>query len=387
MPDAHPPATLIRSHVGLRGIAALTVFLAHMGGMAHVFNAHLYAFLFGWLGLAVDLFFFLSGFVMYWVYVDRPALIDWRGFYFARAARILPLYYLTLIVFLPVPLYSMLQHGLSFVGEGYPHKLLINFLPVSGVTNGWRGTINQPGWSISVELFCYVLLFPALVMVHRGTARIPTMVGGLIAALTVIDVSFWASPDTWVIGGWDGAWLGRGLAGFAAGFFLCPLFKLATNWRQNPVAIDVGLLLALIFFLACRLEWIPATWGLAAFPALVFLTAYDVGVFTSLLKTRPFQWLGERSYSIYLWQFPAITVYLLLSNRVFFHAPQYTYHGGLAGYLHYLGAFVFVMFLSEASYRWFEVPARQWLKAITTGKTRRTPRTQNQIVETISRSR
>ncbi len=337
--------------------------MAHLfPDLAHVFNATVYKFFFGWLGFAVDLFFFLSGFVMYWVYVGRGTPINWAGFYSARAARILPLYYLTLLVFLPLTFYSMFQHGLAHVGAAYPKKLLVNFIPVSGVMDGWRATIDQPGWSISVEIFCYILLFPLLVMAQRGLAKSMAVTFLLAVALTAIDVSFYAYPEVYVRAAWDSTWLGRGLAGFAGGFLVCLLFERAPGLRRHPFTIDAGLFACLLVFLAGRLEWIPASVTLAVFPVAVFLTAYDVGAYATLLKARVFQWLGERSYSIYLWQFPLITFYLFATNKVIFHAPTYTYHRGVAGWFLYAGVVLFVLLASEASYRWFEVPARKWIK-------------------------
>ena len=82
----------IRSHTGLRGVAALCVVGYHqqfMAGYKLPFEA-----LFHRAYLMVDLFFVLSGFVLSYVYSQK---IDVRSFYRARFARIYPLHVFALL--------------------------------------------------------------------------------------------------------------------------------------------------------------------------------------------------------------------------------------------------------------------------------------------------
>ena len=118
----------------------------------------------------VDFFFILSGFVMCHVYqhifrnvVDRHNYFRFIGL---RLIRIYPLHILTLLVFV---LFELIQwflvraellHGITvFSDQSSLFSLAANFLLIHawGVvdTSGW----NQPSWSISVELFAY-LVFP-----------------------------------------------------------------------------------------------------------------------------------------------------------------------------------------------------------------------------------
>jgi peptidoglycan/LPS O-acetylase OafA/YrhL len=162
-------ASVIYSHTGLRGIAAMSVVLAHFSLPETDSWIHYQNFfrLFHWHGEAVDLFFILSGFILNWVYLSSEAPLNWASYIRARVARIIPLYYLTAALFLPVPLYSILKHGFAYVGLDYPRTLLLNAFMISGIIDGFHHTINAPAWSISVEFFCYLALFPPLVCLNR----------------------------------------------------------------------------------------------------------------------------------------------------------------------------------------------------------------------------
>ena len=373
MPSAtHPkPAPVIHSHVGLRGIAAMTVFLAHLGayGIANVFNATIYERCFFWHDYAVDFFFLLSGFIMNWVYVANDTRINWRSFYSARVARIIPLYYLTQLVALLILAFSMSKHHVSFTDEAYFIKLLTNFFMVSGILSGGEGTINQPAWSIGVEMFCYLAAFPLLVRLDRflKAKKLRLLVAlAIVGIASHLEVTFYTHPDDYVLGSrqWDCASLGRGLIGFTAGFFVCSLYHFYKEARPAGLLIDGALAVAVLFFIGTRLGMIPPDYVLYSLPFFLFLTAFDTGMMARLLKTSFFRWLGERSYSIYLWQFPGSICYLYLANVLCLRQSLYAIHSGLAGMIHFMLAVGFVLGLAELSYSFFEIPLRKWIRSM-----------------------
>ncbi len=98
----------IKAHTGLRGIAAMTVFLGHAEfdhlWRGAVWFTGIYSF-FYWQSRAVDLFFMLSGFVLNYVYL-KERRVEWRAFFAARFARICPLYYAGLFAVLAMNIYS-----------------------------------------------------------------------------------------------------------------------------------------------------------------------------------------------------------------------------------------------------------------------------------------
>ena len=145
----------------LRGVAACWVVAYHMhqrdavGGALGTLMRHGY--------LAVDVFFVLSGFVMALSY--GTGFAGWRGFgvfLMRRFARVYPLYFVTTLMALGLLLW--LPHpALPWVW--LPRMVVDNFLLVDAW--GVGQALNGPSWSISTELFAY-LLFPLLVAMALG---------------------------------------------------------------------------------------------------------------------------------------------------------------------------------------------------------------------------
>ena len=156
---------------GLRGIAVLMVLayhLFHYSMMGHVWSG-LGSFAFsatknGWEG--VDLFFALSGFLITGILLDtRTDPRYFRNFYARRGLRILPLYYLVLLV-----IWIGYAHSGVFVALGlvYLSNIALMFkIPM----------LNGAIWSLSVEEHFY-LIWPQFV--YRLRMRTVAMVASLI---------------------------------------------------------------------------------------------------------------------------------------------------------------------------------------------------------------
>ena len=160
---------------GIRGVAAWMVVLYHIRkSLILLLPADAIAvFAKGY--LAVDLFFMLSGFVLWYSYADRirqGGLAFAAPFLWRRLARIWPLHLFILALFIPLALLLRADggHMLHYpFGELPLHVLLMQNW---GMTQeiAW----NQPAWSISTELAAY-LLFPLTVCLARWE-RLPAPV-------------------------------------------------------------------------------------------------------------------------------------------------------------------------------------------------------------------
>ena len=156
---------------GLRFFAALYVVLYHYGRYwledgpsgVRAFNAA---------GpVAVSLFFVLSGVVLTYGSTDAEGRCSRspRDFWFARFARIYPLFVLALLLALPSALALMRHdHGTTeaIVLTGAQAVVALGLLQAWVPHLAFAG--NAPGWSLSVEAFFY-LLFPFIV--HRLRCR------------------------------------------------------------------------------------------------------------------------------------------------------------------------------------------------------------------------
>ncbi len=368
-PAPKRPGSEIQSHTALRGIAAMSVFLGHVGGQAK--NGILtdwgldvrWFSLFNWGYQAVLLFFMLSGFILNWVYVGRDRPIVWSSYLRARIGRIMPLYYLTLLPFLtPLSFYAIWGHKPEVLTGNPAITLLTNFTMVSGVLFGWRETLNSPAWSISVEFFCYLFVFPLLVLLVTRCADRRGI--GFLSAVLALAATWWMAnykiPPLHVGDfEWQSRFLAKGILGFAAGFFLCSVFRRIPAFILRFPFIDAVLIGVVMVLVLTRQGGLPDQYLLYAFPALILFSAYDSGIITGILKHRVFQWLGERSYSIYLWHILVMgwIVFLIRIGKEHFSASLLGH-----GLINLAVLLAVVLGLSDLSYRYFEMPCRDWIR-------------------------
>ena len=148
----------------LRGVAILLVLFLH--GFGYTFNPasftglrHMFmtATSYGWIG--VHLFFVLSGFLITGILLDSRERGDYyRRFYARRALRILPAYYLLLLIL--ALLHQTYWPGRHSVGIPF---VLLSFIYLSNVTPLFGIPMQYTVlWSLAVEEHFY-LLWPAVV--------------------------------------------------------------------------------------------------------------------------------------------------------------------------------------------------------------------------------
>ena len=359
----------IYSHTALRGIAALSVFLGHVGGQVKNGILMDWGLNYGWFSpfnwgyQAVLLFFMLSGFILNWVYGGDGRRIAWPSYLGARVGRIMPLYYITLIPYLtPLSFYAIWGHQPDILTGNHQLTLLANLGMASGVLFGWRETLNSPAWSISVEFFCYLFVFPALVLFAKkaGGMRRSTILATILAASATWWMANYQVPALHIGSfDWQSRFLAKGILGFVAGFFLCSIFrKVPASILRFPV-IDLVITGVFIVFALTRQGRLPDKYLLYAFPVLVLFTAYDGGMIAAILRHRSFQWLGERSYSIYLWHILIIGWFAWLVRITKDHClPGFFGNGAVNLTLLVTVGLVF----SDLSYRYFEMPCRRWIR-------------------------
>ncbi len=352
---------VITPHTGLRGFAALCVMMTHLGSeeriTLHFPQSHLLFFY--WSNYAVDLFFMLSGFILHWVYFREDAKIDWKSYLQARCARILPLYFLTMLPFLPPTIRTFQSHGLLAENGTILAKFLGNILMLSGFSgeDRWDWRYNAPSWSVCVEMFAYVFIMPVLVSLLRRYGR-----KALFSTLAFSSVGMLLCYGNFQhqFLGWNWAQFGRGLFCFPLGFGLCGLFLSIRRDNDDVIAPSVSLAAFLVMELAV-FNIFPRQMMLCAFPFLILATAMNRGVVSRILNASTPQWLGERSYSIYLWHTPIMYVWFLPHmGKIDSLIPFSNLGKGLANMvIIMIGTFL----ISEVSYRLFENPIRNLVAA------------------------
>ena len=298
---------------GLRAIAVTAVIFYHLG--------------FAWIPggfLGVDLFFVISGYVITRLLLDsiaRSGGLDLRGFYKARARRLLPpLVFMIVVTAFYISIWA--QDSVKRFLTDTPFSL-------TGAMNWWlvakkqdyfeaigRPPLLQHTWSLAVESQFY-LVWPVLLLVilKRFGKKVIPLAALAIAlfsgtALFLVSLQLDASSSvSHVYFGTDTHSIGLFLGAALAVSWIPQNFKSeVSNKAQN--FIDFIGVFGLVGILGSFLlidESSPTAYKIA-FPlaalfgaAIVTSIVHPASRFAPILQNRVLLWIGERSYAIYLW--------------------------------------------------------------------------------------
>ncbi|RZK02611.1 MAG: acyltransferase [Novosphingobium sp.] len=299
--------------------------------------------------LAVDLFFILSGFVLWYNYAPRlrdGGLIEAGRFLWRRIARIWPLHIVLLGLFV---IYALALLALGRDASFYPFaELPLHVLLMQnwGFTEALRW--NDPSWSISTEMAAY-LVFPLIVLAAKWE-RMPTAVLvaiglGLAAA---IPLYFWSHGQTSIGADISQFGLGRCLFEFSLGNVMCLLWL---RWRGQRHAALAALFAGTVFLGVAVALRLPET-VLVPIPFVAGLLALALGrgPIVRLLGMPVMRYLGEISYATYL-----AHTFLFLVFR-----PMLVDAQGQLGWLPFLTFVAILLAASAGFYHLLEKPAQRW---------------------------
>jgi peptidoglycan/LPS O-acetylase OafA/YrhL len=344
-PVGSVPHTTFPCFDGLRAIAALSVLVTHVSFISGTNIRSDFGAYFARLDVGVDIFFVISGFLLYRPFVratfgDAP--VPRTGAYFwRRALRIYPAYWLAFLVIVygfhagatPPAAHLPLYLGLVQI---YNVNTLIGPLPQS--------------WSLATEISFYVFLPLWAALLRRApatgvAARMRWEITGLGALCAASLVFKWA---VLVSGAGDGTkgmlltWLPARIDLFAVGMLfavvnVCGARRVApgsrSRWLEHPSLPAISWAAAAVCFWAVStrlslprafVEYEPGQWLgehylYAAVAGFIVLPAVfgrqDQGLIRRFLTTRVMVFLGLVSYGVYLWQDQWIHQYLVWTHR------------------------------------------------------------------------
>jgi peptidoglycan/LPS O-acetylase OafA/YrhL len=365
---------------GWRGLCACLVVLFHFHGYSPIYHWGLIrnSYLF------VDFFFVLSGFVIAWNYGARlGSWRDVRQFLVLRVGRLYPLHIFMLLVFLAWETAKLfLGHAGAngspvFTGETDPGTVLSNVFLVQSLHLNDTLSWNAPSWSISTELWAYVVF--AAVSVTFGLRNWMIALLAVAAPVFLLQVTRTGMDITYDWG------LVRCLFGFALGVACARIYRarqerLSGANRVAATLLESGALVAVVWYVAVAGK---SNWSLLApfvFAAAVLVFANERGAFSRLLQLRFFKWLGTLSYSIYLTHYFFVVNLPIVARRVLhldLTRPMALPDGGtvlafgrndLEGTLCYGLVLALTIAFSAITYRWIETPgrdfSRQWARRL-----------------------
>jgi peptidoglycan/LPS O-acetylase OafA/YrhL len=271
----------------------------------------------------VDLFFVISGLVMYLRYESevRQGSVSAVRYVGARIARLWPLATLTLIVCAVLTWIHHVTYG-SFLfyeqNDIVAFVLNLGFMQAGFFSNVGL-SFNGPSWTIAVEFWIYLLLFVVLRRFRRPTV---VVVPVALAATALLVNQSQPLLSLWY----------RGLAGFFVGVSLsvvrsCILARLARPRRLARFLISLGTAAFVLVLLQMYMPNIDVVTGFSDdsrlylwHMAAVFM---PVVLGLSLLKNpdnrwsrRVMTWLGNMSYGVYMWHVPVQMALILFVRRL-----------------------------------------------------------------------
>ena len=319
--------------------------------------------------IGVDIFFVISGFVITGLFLrrqDRDGSLRLRTFWAGRVRRILPALSVVVVavVFLSILLEDPSGAQQQTFKTAIATMLMVSnvFLERSGINYFVDATYTNPllnMWSLAVEEQFYVifplLLLLALVLTRWRPRRpwlalllagvaVTSFAWGVVTSYSMFSVPGVASPEAFAFfsvttRAWEFA-VGAGVALWARrGSELTPRSREWMGW--------IGFLLIAVALVALSPE-VPFPGFAALVPVVgtaLVIAAGTSGRWTGsrLLSTSPALYVGDRSYSLYLWHWPMI----VFAELVF----------GFS-WLVMAGAVTLAFLMTMATYTWVEQPFR-----------------------------
>jgi peptidoglycan/LPS O-acetylase OafA/YrhL len=340
----------------LRGLAAVTVLLHHSTFYyAHpqwfrqlsetILNAH----------AAIVVFFVLSGYVLQLsLQKSRLTLRTIFAFYVRRAWRIYPaLFAASIFAFA----YCFFLHGKAMppsVSSWWESSWRLNPirpLHIFAAALGVGGALPLPTWTLAVEIFGSILMPLTVALTRLGK------IASLAQILLLTAVSFWRPAHFSAIFIFE--------VDFALGasiFQFQHLFRQLTSTDKRACSVGLIALAGLIFIrklgpwgfevdynnsIAADLEALFATF-------LVAIIASRPSAFRLLSGSQPI-WVGDISYSLYLFHFPMMAFIAAIGGEYLSFSPLL--YGGISGALFLMMlTLVFTLAVSACSYRFIELP-------------------------------
>jgi peptidoglycan/LPS O-acetylase OafA/YrhL len=268
----------------VRGICAIFVAIYHfrtvsyIGSIPFIQNGFLF----------VDFFFVLSGFVIASNYGDRLRnQFPISRFMFLRLARLYPLHLFVLLCYLVV---AVVKADSGYSGNGFVLTLLLLQTFTEGHLSNW----NPPSWSISAEIWTY-LVFALLCKLRTGF--LPSLL--LIVVLAPFILMQFSDRHLDVC--YAGA-LVRCMFSFSLGamcFMSYQTHALVLSRFYHSI-FEVFCILASLTVVAIAGSGPLSFLCPFVFAVTIFVLANEGGFISSILKTPGAVFIGSLSYSIYM---------------------------------------------------------------------------------------
>ncbi|EMC9754640.1 acyltransferase [Enterobacter cloacae] len=276
---------MLRSIQYLRAIAALMVVMHHTVRATTVFDPFLPDYVLSAIkhnfSFGVDIFFVISGFVIYLSYLKKPKSA--YNFAMDRIARIAPAYWVYSAIFAVILIYFPWSHPASSFDVVHFIKSLA-FIPSQNPSPyGGISPILTVGWTLNFEMFFYACFFVAIIIKREEIVLLASfmmMISFFLPYSAGIN-TFYSSPRVFE-------------------FILGMLF--AAYYFKNNEKVNIPVYLSAPLFLTAFLAAVSSkaddfyVW----IPAAFTIVAISISAEKHMPKIKPLLAIGDGSYSLYL---------------------------------------------------------------------------------------
>ncbi|MEH2176858.1 acyltransferase family protein [Nostoc sp.] len=370
----------IKSLTSLRGIAALVVVIHHFSyyGLpktGSTLSAYTNFFQNGYLW--VDFFFILSGFIMTHVYAKtfclKLNLKNYRSYLFSRFARIYPLHIFIISLFVGLEVVKLLLLNTSaFTGKFnltalFSNIFLLQAFDIKCPPLLWCNTYwNEPAWSISVEFFIYSIFPTLLLILLKNNSKIDLIIYISTLFCILLLITFTRGNLDTIIGIPSIARCGLecilGIITYKIYHYHIGNYK--KYFHLNFLAIiAITWIILIMHYYWHHFRNIHDWLILPAFSLLILAVSINNNsVISKILNSGLMLYIGTISYSIYMVHW-FVQELLKLFWFYKFHdvfGKEFTEYQSLTS----LGVFLMIVLLAASlTYRYVEVPARNYLKS------------------------
>lgn len=294
----------------LRGLAAVLVVYAHLDTQISRISADHnlpYASVGIW---GVDIFFVISGFIMYIVAIESD--VGPGHFLMRRAIRIVPLYWLLTALIVAGAYVAPTMLSSTRLDTGH---ILASFLFLPWPNPAYEGywPVLIPGWTLNYEMYFYAAVALGLLAPRRLRVILTSAI--VIGVLAAVQLSASTGPVSFY---------GNDVViEFLLGLLLGYLFL-----KARPLGAPLGLLL--IGLSVCLVAWmadrtsIPRSVAYGIPAAMIVLGSLQFEGIAKRATFRPALYLGDLSYSLYLTHVIALPMMTAIFIRL---GQQYGFAG------------------------------------------------------------
>ena len=335
----------------IRGLACVLVVLMHITvTFSDTYSLSFLWNIFKFGGCGVDIFFVLSGFIITYsnkYYITKASSVG--QFLKKRVIRIFPIYWIIISFFLALqlifPSFYRTHFQLNFANITSTFFLLPNHIMINGVS-----------WSLTNELFFYMLFTLALIIPNKK--YILTLLLVYLAFLIILPTFSFIAIDNNTSGFKQLFRFPMNIEFLLGVLIVFFLERFPQKWCAAFLIIGVSYFIFSAIFTNSRLMLFNngydrvLMFGFPSFLIILSLVKYELA--NNIIVNKLFLKFGDASYSIYLFHLPIVAAFFKIIVKL-----PVTNHFLLV--LISLGLLMFVCFAGIIIYKKIERPIIKWL--------------------------